>query len=88
MKVVNLQKMFLWSCQEVNRCGELTEAAKSQFSQFHTMGPVHDQIQVGSDLDTAGPLVEYPSRTCIKTYILRNYSDRPAGTVELQITTF
>lgn len=59
----DLQECFFGRGQQIDRCRQLLEELGGQLAQTDALEPVHHQVQVGPDLDTARPLVEPHHRT-------------------------
>lgn len=54
----DLQEGFFGCGQQIDSGGKLLEELGGQIAQSDALDPVHQQVQVGPDLDAAGPLVE------------------------------
>lgn len=59
----DLQEGFFGCGQQIDSSRKLLEELGSQIAQTDTLDPVHQQVQVGSDLNTSGPLVEPSDRS-------------------------
>lgn len=59
----DLQEGFFGSGKQVDSSRELQEVLGGQIPQTDALDPVHQQVQVGPDLDTSRPLVEPSDRS-------------------------
>lgn len=59
----DLQEGFFGCSQQINSSRKLLEEFGRQIGQTDALDPVHEQVQVGPDLNTSGPLVEPSDRT-------------------------
>lgn len=50
--------------EQVHSYGEFPEEFSGNVTQPSPLQPVQDKVQVGSDLDSSGPLIERPALTC------------------------
>lgn len=50
--------------KQVHSYGEFPEELSGNVTQPSPLQPVQDKIQVGSDLDSSGPLIERSALTC------------------------
>lgn len=59
----DLQKGFFGCGQQIDSSRELLEEFTSDIAQSDVLHPVHQQVQIGPDLYTTGPLVEPSNRS-------------------------
>lgn len=59
----DLQKGFFGCGQQIDSSRKFLEELGGQIAQTDALDPVHEQVQVGPDLHTSGPLVESSNRS-------------------------
>lgn len=59
----DLQEGFFGCGQQIDSSRKLLEKLSGQIPQTNTLDPVHQQVQVGADLNSSRPLVEPSNRS-------------------------
>ena len=59
----DLQQVFFGGGQQIDSSRKLLEEVVAQVAQTDALDPVHQQVQVGPDLNASGPLVEPSDRS-------------------------
>lgn len=59
----DLHEGFFGCSQQIDSSRKLLEELGGQIAQTDALDPVHQQVQVGPDLNTSGPLVEPSDRS-------------------------